>query len=210
MNFHIKEETKNNIYKICKYIIVILIFLLIIGNIFALVKIFTKKDDSNSSNVSLPKQEFVIKGSGETLTKTETEIVYVPKETVKYYTIDGTTGNTIETERLEKTDIDANIGKPSVNVKVNDREVEIKKDDNEKYVFEKNKLKLTQTSNVDFNIHVDPIEIDKTKHWGIGGGYNSKNGATVIAEFPINKKGNIDGWVTKDSETVAAGIIVKF
>ena len=161
-------------------------------------------------DIKLPKQEFTIKGSGETKTETKTEIVYVPKETIKYYTIDKNTGETIENMYTEKTDIEANIGKPSVNVKLNDKDIEINKADDEKYVFEKNKLKLTQSSNVDFNIHVDPIEIDKTKHWGIGGGYNSKNGATVIAEFPINKKGNIDGWVTKDSETVAAGIIVKF
>ena len=76
--------------------------------------------------------------------------------------------------------------------------------------FEKNKLKLTQSSKVDFDIHVDPIEVDNTKHWGVGVGRNNKNGTSVIVEFPINKKNNVDGWIVKDSDTVAGGILVKF
>ena len=207
MNYRINENTKNKIYKIAKYTAILIVILLIVFNIYTLIHMHKEKQQVD---IKLPKQEFTIKGSGETKTETKTEIVYVPKETIKYYTIDKNTGETIENMYTEKTDIEANIGKPSVNVKLNDKDIEINKADDEKYVFEKNKLKLTQSSKVDFNIHVDPIEIDKTKHWGIGGGYNSKNGATVIAEFPINKKGNIDGGVTKDSETVAAGIIVKF
>ena len=207
MNYRINENTKNKIYKIAKYTAILIIILLVVFNIYTLIHIHKEKQQVD---IKLPKQEFNIKGSGETKTETKTEIVYVPKETIKYYTIDKNTGETIENMYTEKTDIEANIGKPSVNVKLNDKDIEINKADDEKYVFEKNKLKLTQSSKVDFNIHVDPIEIDKTKRWGIGGGYNSKNGATVIAEFPINKKGNIDGWVTKDSETVAAGIIIKF
>lgn len=207
MNYRINENTKNKIYKIAKYTAILIVILLVVFNIYTLIHMHKEKQQVD---IKLPKQEFTIKGFGETKTETKTEIVYVPKETIKYYTIDKNTGETIENMYTEKTDIEANIGKPSVNVKLNDKDIEINKADDEKYVFEKNKLKLTQSSKVDFDIHVDPIEIDKTKHWGIGGGYNSKNGATVIAEFPINKKGNIDGWVTKDSETVAAGIIVKF
>lgn len=207
MNYRINENTKNKIYKIAKYAAILIVILLVVFNIYTLIHMHKEKQQVD---IKLPKQEFTIKGYGETKTETKTEIIYVPKETIKYYTIDKNTGETIENMYTEKTDIEANIGKPSVNVKLNDKDIEINKADDEKYVFEKNKLKLTQSSKVDFNIHVDPIEIDKTKHWGIGGGYNSKNGATVIAEFPINKKGNIDGWVTKDSETVAAGIIVKF
>lgn len=207
MNFHINDNTKNKIYKITKYIIIFIVVMLIIFNIYTLIKMHKEKPQAD---VKLPKQEFVIKGSGEVKTETKTEIVYVPKETIKYYSIDKNTGETIEEQYTEKTDIEANIGKPSINVKLNDKDIEIDKAEDEQYVFEKNKLKLTQSSKVDFDIHVDPIEVDNTKHWGVGVGHNNKNGISVIAEFPINKKSNVDGWIMKDSDTVAGGVLVKF
>lgn len=86
-------------------------------------------------------------------TDTKTEIVYVPK----YIYQDGS---------IEKTDVDINVGKQELAVKVNGKDFEIKKADDEKYVFDKYKLQLNQISRADLNITV-PV-IDKTKRWEIG------------------------------------------
>lgn len=172
-------------------------------------RVFLVPQNDNFAAEKIQTSPYTITGSEEVKTETKTEIIYVPKETIKYVTVDSTTGKEIEAEYIEKTDIDASIGKPSVNVKLNDQEVEIQKDDNEDYVFEKNKLQLTQSSQVDFDIHVDPVEVDNTKHWGVGIG-SSNNGLSVIVEFPINKKNNVDGWIMKDRDTTAAGVMIKF
>ncbi|WP_293660148.1 hypothetical protein [uncultured Phascolarctobacterium sp.] len=122
---------------------------------------------------------------------TKTEIVYVPK----YIYQDGST---------EKTDIDINVGKQELAVKVNGKDFGIKKTDDEKYVFDKYKLQLNQTSRSDLNITV-PV-IDKTKHWEIGIG-TSKDGAVGMIGFPV--KGNIGGWIAGRQDNVMAGIVVK-
>lgn len=124
-------------------------------------------------------------------TDTKTEIVYVPK----YIYQDGST---------EKTDVDVNVGKQELTVKVNGKDFEIKKADDEKYIFDKYKLQLNQTSRTDLNITV-PV-IDKTKRWEIGIGA-SKDGAVGMIGFPV--KGNIGGWIAGRQDNVMAGIVVK-
>ncbi|WP_418798779.1 hypothetical protein [Phascolarctobacterium faecium] len=124
-------------------------------------------------------------------TDTKTEIVYVPK----YIYPDGST---------EKTDVDVNIGKQELAVKVNGKDFEIKKADDEKYVFDKYKLQVNQTSRADLNITV-PV-IDKTKHWEIGIG-TSKDGTVGMIGFPI--KNNIGGWIVGRQGNVMSGIFVK-
>lgn len=124
-------------------------------------------------------------------TDTKTEIVYVPK----YIYQDGST---------EKTDIDINVGKQELAVKVNGKDFGIKKADDEKYVFDKYKLQLNQTSRSDLNITV-PV-IDKTKHWEIGIG-TSKDGVVGMVGFPV--KGNLGGWIAGRQGNVMAGITVK-
>lgn len=125
-------------------------------------------------------------------TDTKTEIVYVPK----YIYQDGST---------EKTDVDVNVGKQELAVKVNGKDFEIKKADDEKYVFDKYKLQLNQTSRADLNITV-PV-IDKTKHWEIGIG-TSKDGTVGMVGFPI--KNNIGGWIAGRQGNVMVGMVVKF
>lgn len=122
--------------------------------------------------------------------KTETKIVYVPKETIKY--VDQATGKEIIV--TEKTDVEANIGKPTINVKINGKENEFKKSDDERFVFDKNKLVLDQISKITIETKIDPVKINNTKHWGIGAGYRSKKIGGMLT-FPLNKKVNIDGWV---------------
>lgn len=124
-------------------------------------------------------------------TDTKTEIVYVPK----YIYQDGST---------EKTDVDVNVGKQELAVKVNGKDFEIKKADDEKYIFDKYKLQLNQISRTDLNITV-PV-IDKTKRWEIGIG-NSKDGAVGMVGFPV--KNNIGGWIAGRKGNVMVGAMVK-
>lgn len=124
-------------------------------------------------------------------TDTKTEIVYVPK----YIYQDGS---------IEKTDVDINVGKQELAVKVNGKDFEIKKADDEKYVFDKYKLQLNQISRADLNITV-PV-IDKTKRWEIGIGA-SKTGVVGMIGFPI--KGNIGGWIAGRQGNIMAGAVVK-
>ena len=121
----------------------------------------------------------------------KTEVVYVPK----YIYVDGST---------EKTDVDVQIGKQELNVKVNGKEFEIKKTDDEKYIFDKNKLQLTQTSFAELNIKVPTI--DKTKRWEIGIG-RSKDGVAGLIGFPINN--NVGGWIAGSKGDVMVGVSLK-
>jgi hypothetical protein len=122
-------------------------------------------------------------------TRTETKIVYVPKAD------------------KEDADIDVSIGKPELKVVVNGQEAVIQKSDDEKSMFNKNKLELTQTSAAKLDITVPTI--DRTKHWGVGAGL-SNNGIAYTLTFPVNKKLHTDGWAYHDSDTTAAGIMIRF
>lgn len=113
----------------------------------------------------------------------------------KYIYSDGST---------EKTDIDVNIGKQELAVKVNGKNFEIQKADTEKCVFDKYKLQLNQASRADLNITV-PV-IDKTKRWEIGIGA-SKEGAVGMIGFPV--KNNIGGWIAGRKGDVMVGVVVK-
>ena len=132
--------------------------------------------------------------------KVKTEIAYVPKETVIYTDADGSNKS-----EPEKTDIDVKLNKPVLNVKVNDKAFAVAKAENEQYLFDKNKLTLTQTSSTDLNIKI-PV-VDKTRRWGIGAGI-SKDGAVGIINFPL--KGNAGGWVAGRADNVMGGVMVRF
>lgn len=132
--------------------------------------------------------------------KVKTEIAYVPKETVIYKAADGSTKS-----ELEKTDVDVKINKPALNVKVNNREFAVTKADDEQYLFDKNKLTMTQTSRADLNITV-PV-VDNTKRWGIGAGV-SKDGAVGVVNFPL--KGSVGGWVAGKANNVMGGVMLRF
>ena len=124
---------------------------------------------------------------------TKTEIVYVPKKTVN--------------GKKEKTDLQADIGKADFTIKVNGQEQTFVKTDKEKYVFDKNKLSLTQTSRIAVDVNVPSI--DKTKRWAVGVGA-SDGGAAYSLDFPIGKSDVIGGWVYKSNDEKAIGIKIKF
>ena len=129
-------------------------------------------------------------------TETKTEIAYVPKEVVIYQ----------DRQEAEKTDIDMQLGKQAINIKVNGKEMTVNKADNEQFVFDKNKLLVDQTSRAEINIEVPTI--DKTKRWEIGVGL-SKNGAAGMVGFPV-KGDNMGGWIAADRENAMGGIMIRF
>lgn len=131
---------------------------------------------------------------GDAKTVTNTEIVYVPKQ------IDST-------GQLEKTDLQVDIAKTDITVKVNGKDAVISKTDDEQYLFEKNKISLQQTSKADINIAI-PV-MDKTRYWSVGLGYGS-NGVAGVVGFPVNKRSGLGGWVYADKKTGAGGIEIKF
>ena len=148
----------------------------------------------------MPPTEVSIPLHGESEVKTETAISYRPKP----ITDDSKTG-----KQIEAPDIDMKIGKPDLKVKVNGAEVNVKKADDEKYVFDKGQLKVTQDSVAEFRVAVDPI--DNTKHYGVGIGVTSEGKPAGIVTAPINKKHGIDGWVTGDADkNVAGGLMIRF
>lgn len=134
---------------------------------------------------------------GEVKTETKTEVVYVPKTV--YIEKDGT-------KVQERTDIEANIGKTEIEVKVNGYSETIKKTDSEKYMFDENKLQLNQTSKATVDIKVPTV--DKTRQWSAGIGQSSKGGTAYMIKAPI---GHVVGaWGYHDDDSNAVGIAVNF
>ena len=124
---------------------------------------------------------------------TKTAIAYVPKKVVN--------------GKQEKADMVADIGKKDFTIKVNGKEQTFEKSDEEKYVFDNNKLTLDQTSRVTLDVNV-PTR-DNTKRWAVGVGYG-ENGMAYTVDFPIGKSDTVGGWVYKDSDSHAVGMKIKF
>lgn len=161
---------------------VFIVILIIAVGIFAF-RFFTQKEKPAE-----PEKPAVIKT--EYQSESKTQVAYVPKE------------------QNERTDINANIGKQELEVKVNGQKAVIQKADDEKFVFDKNKLELTQTSKASLDINVPMI--DKTKRWGIGAGFGNQ-GIGYVITFPVSKKNNnLDGWAYHDKDTTSAGIMIRF
>ena len=131
--------------------------------------------------------------SGVVESKTKTEIAYVPKTVVK--------------GKKEKTDLQADIGKTDFTIKVNGKEQTFVKSDEEKYVFDNNKLTLDQTSRVTLDVTVPTV--DKTKRWAFGVGYGN-DGMAYTVDFPIGKSDAVGGWVYRDNDSTAVGVKMKF
>lgn len=147
---------------------------------------------------------------GKSTTDTKTRIAYVPKETIIERYIDAETGKEVTKESLEKTDLDATIGKTEFNVKLNGKDVQFRKSDDEQFIFDKNKVALNQTSTITFDATVSPMVIDNTKRWGVGIGYASNNGGVAYKlDFPIGNN-NWGGWAYKDDDRKSGGLSLRF
>ena len=106
-----------------------------------------------------------------------------------------------------EADVDVKITKPELVVKVNGQETTVKKLDDEKYVFDKNKLTLSQTSRSELNIEV-PV-IDKTRRYSVGVGL-SEDGLVGMVDFPISRKEYIGCWIAGNGDNVMGGLTIKF
>lgn len=125
--------------------------------------------------------------------KTKTEIAYVRKE--------------MKNGKQEKSDIIADIGKQDIVIKVNGEEQTFAKADDERFVFDKNKLTLDQTSKVTLDVTVPTV--DKTKRWAVGVGYGD-DGMAYTVDFPVGKSNSLGGWVYRDNDSTAVGVKMKF
>lgn len=125
---------------------------------------------------------------GETVTKTE--IVYVPKE------------------QGERADMALDIGKQDFTIRVNGQEQTFDKTDDERYVFDKNKLSMEQTSRIAVDVNVPTV--DKTKRWAVGVGYADGGDIAYTVDFPIGKSDRLGGWLYGGADEKAVGVKVKF
>lgn len=150
---------------------------------------------------------------------TETAMAYVPKSEVR--AADQRAGTA--TMQQEKTDLDAAIGKTEFNVRVNGRETAFTKTENERFLFDKNKLTLTQTSMITIDAKVEPTVIDKTKYWSLGYGMTSDGKEMFLLAGPLNKNKHLGWWTAAEGKLLtgaatgniridrgAAGLAVKF
>ena len=76
-----------------------------------------------------------------------------PEEKIVYR--DKTTGKIVT--GTEKTDLDVKIAKPEFNIRINGKEAAFKKSDDEKYMFEKNKIQMNQTSKITADVNMAGI-----------------------------------------------------
>lgn len=125
--------------------------------------------------------------------ETKTQISYVPKTVVK--------------GKKEKTDLQADIGKTDFVVRVNGQEQTFAKAENERYMFDENKVMLDQTSKVTLDVNV-PAR-DDTKRWAVGVGYGN-DGMAYTVDFPVGKSDRLGGWAYKDNDSHAVGVKIKF
>lgn len=121
-------------------------------------------------------------------TETKTVVRYVPKESER------------------DSDVDISIPKQTLTVKVNGQEQTFKKSDNEKYVLDKNKIALEQSSKASVDIKV-PV-IDDTRKWELGVGIDKHGQPAGMVGFPV--KGHVGGWVAGSKSTVMGGVKVHF
>ena len=83
----------------------------------------------------------------------ETKLVYVPKEKIVYR--DKATGKVVT--GTEKTDLDIKVAKPEFTIRVNGKEQAFTKADDEKYLFEKNKIQMNQNTKVVADVNMSGI-----------------------------------------------------
>lgn len=130
-------------------------------------------------------------------TVVDTQLAYVPKETIIYK--DPEKGPDAQEEQKE-LDGKFDFKKPEFFFTVNGRPGKFTKTDNEQYIFDKNMLQLQQSSII--KIEAEIPTIDKTKNGAIGIGYGTNGPA---AKLDINKV-----WMYGDKDTKAGGIQYRF
>ncbi len=102
-------------------------------------------------------------------------------------------------------DIDIRLPAQKLTISVNGKEQTITKADSEKYMFDRNQLKVEQSSKAALDIKI-PV-VDKTRKWSAGIGA-SKNGAAYMVRGPLHN--NVGIWAAGDKRTVMGGVSFDF
>lgn len=119
--------------------------------------------------------------------RTVTDIKYVPKTS------------------SADSDVDIKIPKQELTVSVNGKSQTIQKTEDEKYVLDRNKLQLEQSSKATLDIKIPTV--DKTRRWSIGIGAG-RHGAAYMLRTPL--KGNVGAWAAGDKKSVMCGLSFEF
>lgn len=127
-------------------------------------------------------------------TVTDTQIAYVPKETIIYK--DPVSGQ----ESQKPLDGKFEIGKQEFVFTVNGKPGKFTRADDERYVFEHNMMLLTQNSKI--HIEAEIPTIDKTKYGAVGIGYGTHG---LAGKLDIRHV-----WLYCDKETKAGGLQFRF
>lgn len=135
--------------------------------------------------------------------KTQTEVSYVPKATIK----NPLTG-AIE---KEKTDVEANIAQPVVTAKINGKDTEFKLQQGESQKFENGKVVMNQSSKIELDIKTpekkESLEIGPYVKTSSGNGVSYG----VQADYERGKTELSIGYDSKEREFVKAKYnIIKF
>lgn len=126
--------------------------------------------------------------TAETKTETKTIVKYVPKESPR------------------DADVDISVPKQELTVKVNGHEQTFKKEENERYVLDKNKVAVEQQSKATVEVKV-PV-IDNTRKWELGVGVDKNGRPAGMVGFPV--KGHVGGWVAGSKGAIMGGVKVHF
>lgn len=125
------------------------------------------------------------------VTKTDTQIAYVPKETVVYK--DGTAVP-------EDTDVQADIAPAKISVKLNEKDYKFGLLQGETQKFESGKILLTQSSGVTIDLKVPTVDRTKNNSVGVGSG---SHGLAIMATQKSS-------WQYFDKKTKAGGVLWRF
>lgn len=147
------------------------------------------------------------------VTQTDTQIAYVPKEVVKYVNSQGQTVT-------QPLDGKFTFNKPEFVYTVNGKSGKFTRADDERFVFDKNMLQLTQTSVI--KIEAEIPTVDKTRYFGVGVGAGIRQGEVIEAitlDGPLSKNNHLGWWLYGDGkllnknpelETIVGGVKFKF
>ena len=132
---------------------------------------------------------------------TQTQVAYVPKETIVYKDANG---NTITAK--EATDVQADIAQSKVGVKVNGKDYKFDLLQGETQKFQDGKVLMTQTSDIHFKVDLPEAKVPKWEaRFGTTNGHSlDAAGATY---YPTKNAGV---WVQHQGDTDAGGVSVRF
>ena len=185
------EEQKAKLLPIAAGLILVVVF---VAGIFVGRDIFPR-EVTHTATVEKPvitTQEKIV---------TQTQVAYVPKETIVYKDANG---NTVTTK--EATDVQADIAQPKVGVKVNGKDYKFDLLQGESQKFQDGKVLMTQTSDIALKIDLPEAKVPKwSARIGTSGGGSINAGGVT---YHPNK--NTGVWLQRQGGRTAGGVEVGF